>query len=183
MNRNSLAIRLSAFVASLLIASTASAGPLGSDPTGMAGFTGTVSFNASNLLLVDLDYAVFEPGVYPNDGINGIDPSNGTEYVYAYQAFNVSPVWPLTTVSVGVGDPALSGAHNAMADPLHVQTGGIAPSTILVSQGSESFFNSFINPVVGPGEFSTVLLFTSPVWPRWMPTRGSSMRSRQTTWT
>ncbi len=164
MNRNSLATGLSAFVASLLIASTAFAGPLGSDPTGMAGFTGTASYNAANALLVDLDYAVFAPGVYPDDGINGDDPSNGTEYVYAYQAFGLAGSVPMSTVTIGLLEPF--GANNAMADPAHVMTGGVLPMFSIVLPNS--VVTDFSFPPVVAGGYSSVFLFTSPVPPTWV---------------
>ena len=140
----------------------ADAGPLATDPTAMPGFTGTVSFNAAGQLLVDLDHAVFEPGIYPNDGVNGNDPSNGTEYVYAYQAYVLGSV-SLTSTTVGLLPG--SGAGNAMADPLHVQTGGIEP--LFSSVGSSSVLTAF-NPVVGGGDYSSVYLFTSPNPPTWV---------------
>ena len=66
-----LSLWLSVFALPVLLVSTALGGPLAEDSTSISGYTGTVSFNASDVLLVDLDYAVFEPGVYPDDGING----------------------------------------------------------------------------------------------------------------
>ena len=134
----------------------ADAGPLATDPTAMPGYTGTIVFNAAGQLLVDLDHAVFMPGTYPDDGVNGNDPSNGAEYVYAYQAYVLGGT-SLTSTTVGL--LLGSGAGNAMADPLHVQTGGVEP--LLSSVGSSSVLTVF-NPIVNGGEYSTVYLFTSP---------------------
>ena len=156
---------LSVFALPVLLVSTALGGPLGEDSTSISGYTGTVSFNASDVLFVDLDYAVFMPGIYPDDGVNGDDPSDGTEYVYAYQAFNVSPGAPLSTVSIGLLED--NGAGNAMADLLHEQLGGVEPS--LIDCYSASIVYRFSSPVIMPDQYSTVVLFTSPNSPTWGP--------------
>jgi hypothetical protein len=149
-----------------LSASTAVAGPLGSDPNGIPEYTGSVSFNADDTLLVDLDYAVYAPGDYPDDGVNGQDPSDGAEYVYAYQAYNVSSSASLTTVTVGLTDGAL--ANNPMGDPLHVEVGGAAPTFSVVQP--TSVLSNFSTPPVGPGDFSSVFLYTSPYEPTFFAT-------------
>lgn len=146
------------------ISTTTHAGPLAEDPNGMPGFTGFVSFDADGQLLVDLDFAVFEPGNYPDDLVGGDDPSDGTEYVYAYQAFNESASEPLTTVSVGLLD--FSEAANAMGDPLHDLTGGVNPLSSLVQE--TSVLTLFI-PQILADDFSSVFLFTSPFGPTYMP--------------
>jgi len=166
----SVALRRSLSVMMLLPTSVALAGPLAFDPTGIPQFTGSVAFNASNQLLVDLDYAVFAPGVYPDDGVNGDDPSNGAEYVYAYQAFNrTASTRALTTVSVGLVNDQ-TGAHNAVPDPLHVLTGGVLPSSMEVNLVSLSVITRFLNPPVPAGGYSSVFLFTSPNRPTYMTT-------------
>ena len=142
-------------------------GPLGRDPTAIPEFTGTASFNADDQLLVEVDFAVFRAGVYPNDGINGNDPSNGTEFVYAYQAFNISPARPMTTLSVQVLDG--SGAHNAIADVLHELIGGLEPTFMEIDPISMSFVNRFTDPPLNPDEYSSVVLFTSPNEPMFAP--------------
>ena len=141
-------------------------GPLGQDPTAIPEFTGTASFNAGDQLLVELDFAVFLAGVYPNNGINGNDPSNGTEFVYAYQAFNISPSASLTTVTVGLVEGNL--ASNAFADPLHELTGGLAPTSTGVNQLSLSVITRFLNPPLPAQDYSTFFLFTSPLPPQFL---------------
>ena len=156
--------RLAASIlASVLLTASAVAGPLGTDPTGIPGFTGTVAFSASDgqtSLLIDLDFAVFEPGVYPDDGIAGDDPSDGTDYVYAYQGFNTGAIGDavLTTFSVGLASG--SGAANVGDDPLHELTGGLSPDSAQLFADSAKF--DYEPPQLPPGEWSTVLLFTSP---------------------
>jgi len=155
---------LPGFVALVLMTSATFGGPLASDPNAMAGWKGTVSFVPPSAWQVDMDYAVFAPGNYPDDLVNGDDPSNGTEYVYAYQAFNVSASGPATTVSIGLLGG--SGAGNAGDDPLHVQTGGVSPTSSVVLL--DSVVTSFTSPQLLPGQHSTVFLFTSLNSPTWM---------------
>lgn len=138
------------------------AGPIGNDPAGLPDYTGSVSFNADDLLLVDLDYAVYEPGVYPDDGINGDDPSDGTEYVYAYQAFNVSADQALTALSIGLPNEGHD-AGNALADPLSGVIGGLEPSMVIPL--STSMIYRFTSPELVADEYSSVVLFTSPYPP------------------
>lgn len=144
----------------LVCGSVAVAGPLATDPSAFA--SGTANFSAtgdSGSLLVDLDFAVFEPGVYPDDGVLGNDPSNGSEWVYAYQGFNVGGAGDkvFSTVTIGLIENSLAG--NDGDDPLHVMLGGIGPIVTFI--GVDSVVYNF-SPQVTPGEFSTVLLFTSP---------------------
>src|SRR5205085_1845327 len=74
------------------LSGVALAGPLATNGISIPGFTGTTAFDApynggTQHLLVNLDFAVFLPGTYPL----AQDPSHGTQFVYAYQAYNVSP--------------------------------------------------------------------------------------------
>jgi MYXO-CTERM domain-containing protein len=150
---------------SVLLVGSAFAGPLALDATSIPAFTGTANFNSDNALVVDLDYAVFDPGVYPDDGVNGDDPSDGAEYVYAYQAFVQANSEAASTLSIGlVGG---SGAGNAAADALHVLTGGDTPDTVSIMSASVLYL--FVPDQLDAGEHSSVLLFTSPNPPQMGP--------------
>lgn len=153
-------------LAILGITSAAAAGVLSSDPDAMPGFTGSAAFDASSQLLINLDYAVFEPGKYPDDGILGDDPSDGAEYVYAYQAFNVSPSETLVALSVGLLEEDHQ-ARNAGDDPLHPELLGVSPT--MVFSLPDSVIYRFNGIEVPAGGHSTVLLFTSPHAPTWGP--------------
>jgi hypothetical protein len=144
------------------------AGDLAGDPDALPGFNGTAYFDASvglNLLYVDLDFAVYAPGQYPDDGVLGNDPSNGSEYVYAYQAFNLlGSNRALTTVSVGL----IAGVPNSnhSADPLAGVTGGVLPDAIFALPNSVVYD---FYPEVNADQHSAVLLFTSPFPPVYGP--------------
>lgn len=144
-------------LAVLYCASVAWAGPLAEDPKAMEAYRGTAHFNAANILKVDLDYAVYPPGEYPNDGLAGTDPSHGTEYVYAYQVFNVSSSGPLFTIGITLN--SCSGTHHLGLDGLHVAVGGQDPSDLFVLFDSVTF--DFLTPPLPAGEFSSVVIFTS----------------------
>jgi hypothetical protein len=147
----------SACVLVSLAASSALAGVLATDPLALPGYRGTASFDASmgsDLLFIDLDYAVFAPGQYPDGQLN-------SEYVYAYQAFSLATsTRGLATVSIGL-EPN-SGAHNEGEDPTYGEPGGISIDEALGSPTS-ILFEFF--PDLNAGENSTVMLFTSPYPP------------------
>ncbi|MEA3367807.1 MAG: PEP-CTERM sorting domain-containing protein [Planctomycetota bacterium] len=148
--------------------SAALAAPLVSDPNAMSAWQGTQAFSASDVgatLQVDVEYAVYAPGAY---GASGTDPSGGSDYVYAYQAFNdQGGTSPLSTLTVGLGTG--SGAANIGSDPSSGTPGGTAPTVSAFSGAPPSsagyyFWRNTIDP---PAEYSEVLLFTSPNGPRW----------------
>lgn len=148
----SLSLHVCASVVAAAACSVASAGPLGSDPNGIPGFTGSVVFDNGSNVSATMDYAVFAPGDY-----GGADPSGGTDYVYAYQVFANNARY--TTTTVGILDGAI--VANAGTDPNYAQLGGIDPLAGFPTFQAQSFF-SLWNPPVNPGQYSTVLLFTSP---------------------
>lgn len=133
-------------------------GPLATDPAALPDFRGTALFDASGILLVELDYAVYEPGAYPDDGVNGDDPSDGTAYVYAYQIFNVSASRSLTTLGIGL-EPCHA-VIEAVMDPLHATTGGLEPDLSVLL--FDSLTLDFLDPQLPAGGHSIVVLMTSP---------------------
>lgn len=144
--------------AALLGVSSASAGPLSTNPFGLPGFTGSVNFAAANVSAT-MDYAVFAPGAFGASG--GTDPSGGTQYVYAYQVFATGS--PFTSASVGLVPGSI--AFNDTFSTTYPLAGGTAPA-VNVFQGAPptSFFNLW-SPAVGAAGYSAVLLFTSPQSP------------------
>src|SRR5438552_10825429 len=68
---------------------------LATDLNAMAGFHGTTDFtsNVGTLFLrAEVDYAVYEPGKFQLTFGPGSDPSNGTQYLYAYELHNTGTV-------------------------------------------------------------------------------------------
>lgn len=148
--------------------SEARADLLADDPAAMSGWSGTLTADYASgpdRLCVLIDYAVFEPGQYPGDAAN-----KGTEFVYAYQAFNqtVSSV-ALTSLSAGLG--ADSGAHG-IGDDVSTQqpgvAGGISPDMSVIGSSSARWgFGWIAGSEVAPNQASTVLIFSSPNGPTW----------------
>ena len=130
-----------------------SGGLLLSDPCAIPAWTGTTSYDSGGVLLADVDYAVFAPGDY-----GGIDPSGGTEYVYAYQVFNNSPDGSISMFSVGLIDG--SGATGDTIDPAY--GGDVTPTITYIDYGSNSFKIALFTPSLPAGQFAEVGLFTSP---------------------
>lgn len=163
-----LALRLSCAGAVVALATTAFGGALWNDPNALPGYQGIAAFDASmgnSLLYANVEYAVFAPGQYPDDGVLGNDPSDGTEYVYAYQAFNsANSNRGLATFSVGIDPDSL--AANAGDDPLAGILGGQSPALVYLL-GQSAVFD--FAPELPKNKHSTVLLYTSPYPPTWGP--------------
>jgi hypothetical protein len=166
-------VRICSYIAAVVVAVgmcsySVLADPLATDPNAMAGWKGTQNFYAYDaglqaVLNVDVEYAVYGPGDY-----GGIDPSGGTEYVYAYQIFNdLAGNVPVTLLSVGINpdaNPAIIGQDSTTGTP-----GGI-PVTFAAFSGSPPtsaiwYFTS--NPIGPPTELSQVLMVTSIHAPEW----------------
>ncbi len=144
------------------LSSAALAGPLATDPGAMPAWRGTVSF-ADGILNVDVDYAVFAPGAY---GVG--DPSGGLRYVYAYQGFNLSATRPFSNITVGLQNPLV--VFDGGFDPGRPLTGGVIP-LFQDSQAGSGFPSSSFRSIfqnsgpftkVNPGQYSQVLIITSP---------------------
>jgi len=156
----------------VLLAGSALATPIASDLNAMTAWQGTQRFQAYDASLgatldVDVEYAVYLPGDYED---SGTDPSGGTEYVYAYQVFNdLAGNVPVSSFSVGldseadpddIGSDAGSGTAGGTALSAGAFSGSPPTSAVWY------FFNDTIDP---PGEYSQVLIFTSPNGPKWAP--------------
>lgn len=74
------------------IAAVVQAGPLPLNPDALAGYKGTTTASsgliAGHTLDVSIDFAVFAPGQFNAYFGAGADPSNGTQFVYAYEITN-----------------------------------------------------------------------------------------------
>jgi PEP-CTERM motif-containing protein len=136
--------------------SIAQAGILADNDGGaLAGFTGTKFFDDNFFgftVSANVDYAVFAPGAF-GVAFPGLDPSGGTDYVYAYQIDNLDT--NITKLTVGLdGDEAL-GSIGSIAD-----VGAVDPSAALyVGSGPSSAAWDFTG--LGNGQSSALLFFTS----------------------
>ncbi len=157
---------------------------LATDPNAIAAYQGRTTF-ADSLVLppffasfinADVEFAVYDVGQFGLSFAGG-DPSGGTEYVYAYQIFNMSTLTsPVTDFSVGLADnldadddtePFVLPAGNV--GYLDYVTGTVAPSDAFLSPAlpvtpTQAHW-SFFGPTIGAGQVSEILLFTSLVGP------------------
>lgn len=158
-----------------LLARTALAGPLSTDPAAMAGWKGSQLFVGSNgttSLMASVDFAVYAPGEFSQSDALGdpLDPSGGTQYVYAYEIFNnVGGNTFSRNLSIAILDyPNL--VQNLTHDP-GTPEGGIAPNLIQFVPEDAPFTNvkwTFNSPVITVGQHSDILLFTSPFAPQFL---------------
>jgi PEP-CTERM motif len=172
--RNSLAAALI-----LLLATSASVkgGPLLVDANAMPGFQGFQDYLAVIPATVSgrVEYAVYAPGMfdlsYPNPAMPGADPSNGTEWVYAYQVYNTGTAADLQITGLTVGLDALADPHSVgILNPLYGDNGKdpdssfFSPSSGPPLSSTRWSYTGAATRLFGgaPGEHSEILLFTSP---------------------
>jgi len=142
---------------------------------------GTVPFAASNVignLAINVDYAVYAPGAFSTSTAlgNPTDPSNGSQYVYAYQLWNnAGGSLALSAFSVGFADakdsdgategsnklPANIGYYNIPSDT------GVPPSgqAFVPPSGIAGSADWTYSPGLQVGSHSNVLIYTSPYPP------------------
>jgi len=148
-------------------AAIAQAGPLPLDPNAIGGvYQGSQVFQnkgGPSTLTVNVEFAVYAPGQF-NLSFPGSDPSLGSQYVYAYEAFNLN-VTPfprtLAIFTVGLKDGAQAanvGAQPILTDPLALPPasssfGGTPPNAARWD---------FTGQVIPVGRNSQILLYTSP---------------------
>ena len=138
---------------------------LATDSNAMSGWHGTVdAASSTGMFSIDIDYAVYAPGTF-DDSFAGQDPSDGTQYVYAYQISNDS----LNTLdSVMVFTVGLDG--NESPEYLtEVSCTGCTASTGSSLSGAPptSATWNYSYGALGFGGKSNVLIFTSCYGPEW----------------
>lgn len=106
-----------------------------------------------------VEYAAYAPGTFDVPG--AVDPSGGTEYVYAYQLFNTGGAQDntLSVLTIGVKNVNHWVDKSALA--------GLAPSGMPLL--ASSIRADFVAPEIGFGQNSDLLLYTSPLAPGFRP--------------
>jgi hypothetical protein len=166
------------------------AGPLPADPVAMPAWQGTENFNNfvvipdfSDIILdANVDYAVYAPGTFSTSAAlgNPTDPSDGTQFVYAYQVFaNPNGNRPVEFFSVGFLD-AVDGVDE-LEQPQNI---GFLTGFAVPDVAAQAEFNPDSDPETvkraANWEFPTngglapeipansdVLIYTSPFGPEW----------------
>jgi hypothetical protein len=149
-------------------ASVAQAGPLPLDGNALGGANqGTQTFQnkgGPTTLTVDVEFAVYAPGQFTKSFGAGSDPSGGTDFVYAYEAFNRNvPPLARSLASFTVSLLAGAGATNIEYLPTVFGSFGLLPaSSSFGGSPSNAARWDFTGQTIGTDENSQVLLFTSP---------------------
>ena len=172
----------------MVTASTASAGVLATDLNAIEEFRGSVNlsedwsgfpffFGEGYWINADVDYAVYAR----NEGDSyfdmtfgtGADPSDGADFVYAYQVFNLAslsqPIWSFT-----VGMDGNEYAPTVVPEFIGYVGGyGVAPngSRFVPADGSipphSARWDYDASPHLPVDQASTILFFTCPSGPEW----------------
>ncbi len=162
----------------LVTGGVATAGILETDPNALGEYRGMVhlegAFLGGRVVSVDLEFAVYAPddegSLFDATFGSGADPSGGTEFVYAYQVFNLSQgSSPVTALTIGLdGDEPFDLGPPLGRISFLAGTGDVGPSASYMapSDGSApptSARWAFMNaPYLPTGQASEVLFFTSP---------------------
>ncbi len=147
------------------------AGPLPLDPHAIPGFEGTstLSFTSGSLSVSgNIEYAVYAPGQFNASFGTGADPSNGTQYVYAYQVDNTGtvPAGGRNISLLGVTLLPTNGATNIESLPLTYGNFGVVPAASGFAGSPPTTARwLYTSTTIGLGASSQILLFTSPKGP------------------
>jgi hypothetical protein len=137
-------------------------GSLCDDSAAMTGFAGLTSFNITLSeieLKVDVEYAVYAPGMYPGNNIGG-----GDEYVYAYQVINNSRSdVAVDFFSVGIISGVTVNTVYSDATYDNRSAFGVEPSTSSIFAQSAGFI--FAGESLDSKKWSSVLIFSSVYLP------------------
>lgn len=134
-------------------------------------YSSGVNSSGNNVILdVNIDFAVWAPGTFPNafNMIAGTAPNLANSYVYAYQIYNNGIAGnPLYTVFTELAITAAAGTVTAIGQNLAMDPSGvdIGATTITSFIGAGGFTYSFLVPRIAPGRFSAVMLMASALPP------------------
>jgi hypothetical protein len=130
-----------------------------------------------------VDFAVYAPGQF-NLSFPGQDPSGGTRYVYRYQLYNNSGTSEDYLKTLTVGLVGVTNAANCKwIDPgdLYQGSGGVIPTLQVALIGTpnptSAVWKYKASSPIGPGNYSKMLIFTSPYEPT---SRLSTVNSQST---
>lgn len=149
-----------------LIATTAKAELITYFSNALPGWSGTKNFSSAGKLSVDVQYAVYAPGSFDAD-FPGKDPSNNSQYVYAYQLINnATSTDNIQKITLGLDSHALPANISEIDDP-NPPSGTISNPSFTGSTPSSAAWTYTIDINIQPGEKSKILIFTSPNGPTW----------------
>lgn len=177
--------RLAIAATAMVLASTATAGPLPTDPNAMVGWQNSVPFTGTGpgtSFTGRVEYAVYAPGsnfsasaalstISPLS--NPPDPSSGTDYVYAYEIFTDSTsLQSINLLSIGLNLNAVPNNTTRVGNYTNTALLGVLPIlsqfnplAVFPKSNVKWFFTPSPNGLVIAGSHSDILYFTSPNGP------------------
>jgi hypothetical protein len=156
------------FLLLALMASAVKAGPLPTDPAGIAAWQGSKVISSAKITAT-VEYSVYAPGQFDMSAALGFptDPSLDADYVYAYEVFSSSvPFKDLTIATLAGSIPNVYAGTNHV-DNVFAPNGGTAPGASVFNI-SDHIFNAkwtYSTPFDTGTGFSNILYFTSPFGP------------------
>jgi hypothetical protein len=144
---------------------------LATDANAIAGFHGTRDFSTSIGTLSmkgEVDYAVYAPGQFKLTFNAAADPSNDTQYVYAYQMHNTGGTADRDLGFLSVGFDGQGGSNPGGMGFLNNNLGDDPSASTLIPTGGPPYNSATWNfaSTIHDGQFSEILLFTSPFPPK-----------------
>jgi hypothetical protein len=160
-------MRLGATVLTVIVcagAAPAWAGVLVGDTNAMPAYNGTTSPysndpNFSFTTSADVDFAVYQPGNF-NLSFPGQDPSGGSDYVYAYQVFNLASA--ISSMTVGLDGDEPLGSITWLTG-----TGTVDPTAASFSGGALTSADWDFGTNIASSQSSSILIFTATAPPEW----------------
>jgi hypothetical protein len=154
----------------LVTHSAAHAGILATDPNSIAAFRGTTNFTATMAPFTfhaAVDHGVYAPGTFNTTFGAGADPSNGTQFVYAYQMFNTGAANEQLPNFLSVGFNGNQNPANIEFLPNAFGNFGIDPTTVTFVPAGPPFTSATWsrNLWLPAASASEIVLFTSPNGP------------------
>jgi len=117
---------------------------------------------------VKVEYAVFAPGQFNVAFGAGADPSNGSEFVYAYEVTNTGATVNVSRNMSGVTVallPTASASNIGFLPLLNGNYGQVPNNSSFGGTPASSARWNFTSPTLALGGITQVLLFTSPKGP------------------
>jgi len=163
----------SAAIVVLMVNSFGYAGALLGHDNGMAGWQGQVYLAGPvpgmyEILAVNVDYCIYAPGYF---GLYYADPTEGAEYIYAYQVFN--DIDPHPAYAVGYDPDYVSWFTVGLDADEQAANGGYVPGTGAVPESWDTLTPTstemtwqWTQEAMGYPAVSAVLFYSSPFGPQ-----------------
>ncbi len=127
-----------------------------------------LSTNGSETLDINVDYAVWAPGLFPGNYVPfaGFPVPAPNEYTYAFQVYDNGPGHGLSTRQFSqLGINSIGGAITSLGKDPTFDPSGVDVDTNFAFLSTQGASYQFLVPTIGINQFSVVLLLSSPQAP------------------